>query len=63
MRFRFIAQEAAQIPVSLLCKAMGGAELRLARGIMVGKKRVARIMRTRGIFGAHRRFRDADDHP
>jgi putative transposase len=95
-RFRFIAQEAAQFPVSLLCRVLGvtrggyyawrsrpeserarsdrelserigrihdgvlgiygapriHAELALAHGIRVGKKRVARLMRQRGIFGA-----------
>lgn len=99
MRFRFIAEKAAQFPVSLLCQTMGvtrqgfyawkgrapsararadlelgeligrihdetlgiygapriHAELRLAHGIRVGRKRVARLMRERGIFGAHRR--------
>lgn len=99
MRFGFIAEEAAQFPVSLLCRAMGvsragyyawchrgpsaraiadaqlserigrihdrtlgiygapriHAELRLAHGIHVGRKRVARLMRIMGIFGAHRR--------
>lgn len=99
MRFGFIADEAAQFPVSLLCRAMGvsragyyawrtrgpsaravadaalserigeihdrtlgiygapriHAELRIAYGIRVGRKRVARLMRTMGIFGAHRR--------
>jgi putative transposase len=98
-RFRFIAEEAAQFPVSLLCRVMGvtragfyawkrrppsaraladaelserigrihdevlgiygapriHAELRLAHGIRVGKKRVARLMAERGIFGAGRR--------
>jgi putative transposase len=98
-RFRFIAEEAAQFPVSLLCKVMGvsrggyyawktrgpserartdaelaeritaihdgvlgiygaprvHAELRLAHGVRVGKKRVARLMRALGIFGAGRR--------
>jgi putative transposase len=96
MRFRFIAKEAAQFPVSLLCRVLGvtrggyyawcrrppsaraiadlelserigqvhdevlgiygapriHAELRLAHGIRVGKKRVARLMAERGIFGA-----------
>jgi putative transposase len=95
-RFRFVAEEAAQFPISLLCRAVGvtrqgfyawrargpraraiadealtaqitaihdqtlgiygapriHAELRLAGGVSVGKKRVARIMRTLGIFGA-----------
>ena len=98
-RFRFIAEEAAQFPVSLLCRAMGvtrqayyawkgrpastrdvadaelsqriariheqtlgiygapriHAELRLAHGIRVGRKRVARLMRALGIAGAGRR--------
>ncbi|MBY0396164.1 MAG: IS3 family transposase [Thermoleophilia bacterium] len=98
-RFRFIAEEAAQFPVSLLCRVMGvtrggfyawrkrppsararadaelsqrigrihdavagiygapriHAELRLGHGIRVGKKRVARLMAERGIFGAGRR--------
>jgi putative transposase len=96
MRFRFIAEEAAQFSVSLLCRVMGvtrqgfyawrsrppsaraiadealaaqiaqihdqtlgiygapriHAELRLGHGVSVGKKRVARIMRALGIFGA-----------
>jgi putative transposase len=95
-RFRFIAEEAAQFSVSLLCRVMGvsrggfyawrsrppsaraiadealtaqitaihdqtlgiygapriHAELRLGHGVSVGKKRVARIMRVLGIFGA-----------
>lgn len=95
-RFRFVAQEAAQFSVSLLCRVTGvsrggfyawrsrppsaraiadealaaqiaqihdqtlgiygapriHAELRLGHGVSVGKKRVARIMRTLGIFGA-----------
>jgi putative transposase len=99
MRFRFIAEEAAQFPVSLLCKVMGvsrggfyawrrrppsararsdaelserigqihdevlgiygapriHAELRLAYGIRVGRKRVARLMREASVFGAGRR--------
>jgi len=99
MRFRFIAQEAAQFPVSLLCTVLGvtrggfyawrgrppsararadtelserislihdgvlgiygapriHAELRLGHGINVGRKRVARLMRDLGIFGAGRR--------
>jgi putative transposase len=99
MRFRFIAEEAAQFPVSLLCRVLGvtrggyyawksrppsararadaelseqivqihdevlgiygapriHAELRLAHGIRVGRKRVARLMREAGIFGAGRR--------
>ena len=99
MRFRFIAQEAAQFPVSLLCRVMGvtrqgfsawkkrppsaravadaklselvgqihdevlgiygapriHAEQRMTYGIRVGRKRVARLMRERGIFGAGRR--------
>jgi len=99
MRFRFIAEEAAQFPVSLLCRVLGvtrggyyawrgrppsaraladaelseqiarihdevcgiygapriHAELALAHGIRVGRKRVARLMRERGIFGAGRR--------
>jgi putative transposase len=99
MRFRFIAEEAAQFPVSLLCRVLGvtrggyyawrrrppsararfdaelserigrihnevlgiygaprvHAELRLAHGIRVGRKRVARLMRGLGIFGAGRR--------
>lgn len=99
MRFRFIDEQAAQFPVSLLCRAMGipragdcawrdrgpsartvadaalvaritqihdatlgicgapriHAELRIAHGIRVGTKRVARLMRERGIFGAGRR--------
>ena len=99
MRFRFIAEEAAQFPVSLLCRVMGvtragyyawrrrppsararadaelserigqihdevlgiygapriHAELALGHGIRVGRKRVARLMRERGIFGAGRR--------
>lgn len=98
-RFRFIAEEAAQFPVSLLCRVLGvtrggyyawrrrppsaraiadaelserigrihdqtlgiygaprvHAELRIAHGINVGRKRVARLMRQRGIFGAGRR--------
>jgi putative transposase len=98
-KFRFIAEEAAQFPVSLLCRVVGvtrggyyawrgrppsarsiadaqlreqigqihdevlgiygaprvHAELRLAHGIRVGKKRVARLMRDLGIFGAGRR--------
>ena len=98
-RFRFIAEEAAQFPVSLLCRTLGvtrggyyawrrrppsaraiadqelsqrideihdgtlgiygapriHAELRLAHGIRVGRKRVARLMRDLGIFGAGRR--------
>jgi putative transposase len=98
-RFRFIAEEAAQFPVSLLCRTLGvtrggyyawrrrppsaraladrqlseqigrihdqtlgiygapriHAELRLGHGICVGRKRVARLMRERGIFGAGRR--------
>ena len=98
-RFRFIAKEAAQFPVSLLCRTLGvtrggyyawrgrppsaraladaalsqrigqihdqtlgiygaprvHAELRLGHGIHVGRKRVARLMRERGIFGAGRR--------
>jgi putative transposase len=98
-RFRFIAEEAAQFPVSLLCRALGvtrggyyawkkrpesararadaelaeriaaihdgvlgiygapriHAELRLGQGVRVGKKRVARLMRGLGIFGAGRR--------
>jgi putative transposase len=101
MKFRFIAQEAAQFSVSLLCRVMGvsrggfyawrsrppsaraiadealtaqitaihdqtlgiygapriHAELRLAGGVSVGKKRVARIMRALGIFGASGRRR------
>ena len=96
MKFRFIAEEAAQFSVSLLCRVTGvsrggfyawrsrppsaraiadealaaqitaihdqtlgiygapriHAELRLGHGVSVGKKRVARIMRTLGIFGA-----------
>jgi putative transposase len=96
MKFRFIDEEAAQFPVSLLCRAMGvsragyyawrdrgpsarsvadgalavtitqihdstlgiygapriHAELRMAHNIRVGKKRVARLMREIGIFGA-----------
>lgn len=96
MRFRFIAEEAAQFPVSLLCRVLGvtrggyyawksrppsqraradaelsdriarihdqvfgiygapriHAELALAHGIRVGRKRVARLMRERGLFGA-----------
>jgi putative transposase len=99
MRFRFIAEEAAQFPVSLLCRVLGvtrggyyawkkrppsaraladaelserierihdevlgiygapriHAELRLGHGIRVGRKRVARLMRARGIVGAGRR--------
>ena len=99
MRFRFVAEEAAQFPVSLLCRTLGvtrggyyawrrrppsartladrelseriaeihgqtlgiygaprvHAELRMAHGINVGKKRVARLMRGLGIFGAGRR--------
>ncbi|HZJ29015.1 MAG TPA: IS3 family transposase [Solirubrobacterales bacterium] len=99
MRFRFVAEEAAQFPVSLLCRTLGvtrqgyyawrrrppsaravadqqlsgrigqihdevagiygapriHAELRLAHGIRVGRKRVARLMRDLGIFGAGRR--------
>ena len=99
MRFRFIAEEAAQFPVSLLCRTLGvtrqgyyawkerppsaravadaelaeliahihdqtlgiygaprvHAELRLGHGIRVGRKRVARLMRDLGIFGAGRR--------
>lgn len=95
-RFRFVEQEAAQFPVSLLCRVVGvtrqgfyawrrrspsareladrelaerirevhletegiyGApriysELKLADGIKVGKKRVARLMRQLGIRGA-----------
>ena len=95
-RFRFVEAEAAQFPVSLLCRAIGvtrqgfyawkrrppsareladrelaerirqiyseteeiyGApriysELKLADGIQVGKKRVARLMRQLGIRGA-----------
>jgi putative transposase len=95
-RFRFVEAEAAQFPVSLLCRVVGvtrqgfyawkrrpasareladrelseriraiflateeiyGApriysELRLADGIQVGKKRVARLMRQLGIRGA-----------
>jgi len=95
-RFRFIAQEAAQFSVSLLCRVTGvsrggfyawrsrppsaraiadealaaqiaaihdqtlgiygapriHAELSLGHGVSVGKKRVARIMRALGIFGA-----------
>lgn len=91
MRFRFTDEQAAQYPVSLLCRAMGipragdyawrdrgpsartvadaalvaritqihdatlgiygapriHAELRIAHGIRVGKKRVARLMRAR----------------
>ncbi len=98
-KFRFIAKEAAQLPVSLLCRVLGvtrggyyawrtrlpsaraladqelserigqihdqtlgiygaprvHAELRLGHGIHVGRKRVARLMRERGIFGAGRR--------
>jgi putative transposase len=98
-RFRFIAEEAAQFPVSLLCRVLGvtgqgyyawkgrppsaraiadaqlseqigqihdevlgiygapriHAELALAHGIRVGRKRVARLMRDLGIFGAGRR--------
>ncbi len=98
-RFRFIAEEAAQFPVSLLCRVLGvtrggyyawrtrppsaraiadaelserigqihdqtlgiygaprvHAELRLGHGIHVGRRRVARLMRERGIFGAGRR--------
>ena len=98
-RFRFIAEEAAQFPVSLLCRVLGVtrggyyawrtrppsaraiadaelserigqihdqtlgiygaprvyAELRLGHGIHVGRRRVARLMRERGIFGAGRR--------
>ena len=98
-RFRFIAEEAAQFPVSLLCRVLGvtrggyyawrrrppsaraladrelsqrigeihdqtlgiygaprvHAELRMAHGINVGRKRVARLMRDLGIFGAGRR--------
>ncbi|MGE0029200.1 MAG: IS3 family transposase [Thermoleophilia bacterium] len=98
-RFRFIAQETAQFPVSLLCRVMGvsrggyyawrgrapsapaladqelseritaihdqtlgiygapriHAELALGHGIHVGRKRVARLMRDLGIFGAGRR--------
>jgi putative transposase len=98
-RFRFIAEEAAQFPVSLLCRVLGvtrqgyyawirrppsararadaelgeriaaihdevagiygapriHAELRLGHGIRVGRKRVARLMRDLGIFGAGRR--------
>lgn len=98
-RFRFIAEEAAQFPVSLLCRVLGvtrggyyawrtrppsaraladaelserigqihdqtlgiygaprvHAELRLGHGIHVGRKRVARLMCERGIFGAGRR--------
>jgi putative transposase len=98
-RFRFIAEEAAQFPISLLCRVLGvtrggyyawrarpesararadrelserigqihdevlgiygapriHAELRLAHGIRVARKRVARLMRERGIFGAGRR--------
>ncbi len=97
-RFRFVAEQAAQFPVSLLCRTLGvtrggyyawrrrppsaravadrelseriseihdqtlgiyGAprvhvELRLAHGIHVGRKRVARLMRGLGIFGAGR---------
>jgi len=99
MRFRFIAEEAAQFPVSLLCRVLGvtrggyyawrrrppsaraladrelseritqihdqtlgiygapriHAELALGHGIRVGRKRVARLMRDLGIFGAGRR--------
>jgi putative transposase len=98
-RFRFIAQEAAQFPVSLLCRVLGvtrggyyawkrrppsaraiadaqlrerigrihdevlgiygapriHAELRLGHDIRIGRKRVARLMRELGIFGAGRR--------
>jgi putative transposase len=98
-KFRFIAEEAAQFPVSLLCRVLEvtrqgyyawkmrppsrraladadlkariteihdqtlgiygapriHAELRLGYGILVGKKRVARLMRELGIFGAGRR--------
>lgn len=98
-RFRFIAEEAAQFPVSLLCRVLGvtrggyyawrsrppsaramvdhelserigqihdqtlgiygapriHAELRMAHGINVGRKRVARLMRDLGIFGAGHR--------
>jgi putative transposase len=98
-RFRFIAEEAAQFPVSLLCRVLEvsrqgyyawkgrtpsahacadeklrtlitqihdqtlgiygapriHAELRLDHGVRVGKKRVARLMRDLGIFGAGRR--------
>ena len=93
-RFRFIAEEAAQFPVSRLCAVLGvtrqgfyawktrrpsaravadtrpsvrigeihretlgiygapriHAELRLGDGIQVGRKRVARLMRQRGIL-------------
>lgn len=95
-RFAFVAEEAAQFPVSLLCKTVGvtrqgfyawkcrspstreladrelceriravhnetegiyaspriHAELRLARDIRVGRKRVARLMRQLGLRGA-----------
>jgi putative transposase len=95
-RFRFVEQEAAQFPVSLLCRVVGvtrqgfyawkrrapsareladrelssriraihsetdgiygspriHAELRLAHGIRVGRKRVARLMRQLGLRGA-----------
>jgi len=98
-RLRFIVEEAAQFPVSLLCRVLGvtrggyyawrsrppsaraiadqglseriaeihdqtlgiygapriHAELRMAHGINVGRKRVARLMRDLGIFGAGRR--------
>ncbi len=100
MKFRFIAEEAAQFSVSLLCRVTGvsrggfyawrsrppsaraiadealaaqitaihdqtlgiygapriHAELRLGHGVSVGKKRVARIMRALGIFGASGRL-------
>jgi putative transposase len=96
MRFRFVAEEAAEFPVSLLCKTVGvtrggfyawrrrapsaravedarlgvlirqiydgafaiygaprvHAELRIAHGERVGKKRVARLMRAQGLRGA-----------
>jgi len=101
MRFRFIAKEAAQFPVSLLCRVLGvtrggyyawrkrppsaraladaelserigqihdevlgiygapriHAELRLAQGIFVARKRVARLMRQAGVAGLRIRRR------
>jgi transposase InsO family protein len=53
--YRFIAAEKANYPISLMSRVLGvsrvHAELRMAHGVRVSRKRVERLMREAGISG------------